>query len=70
MGCEKELYNNELAFEWRKQPASNLGEIKQIVNYICNDIERQNILAKMPLQKKLINTTPKEFTSVGVKDHT
>jgi len=52
MGCEKELYNNELAFEWRKQPASNLGEIKQIVNYICNDIERQNILAKMPLQKK------------------
>jgi hypothetical protein len=58
MGCEKELYNNESASELRKQPASNLREITELVKYICNDIERQNILGKYI----------QEFTSVGVKD--
>jgi len=69
MGCEKELYNNELAFEWRKQPASNLREIKQIVKYICNDIERQNILAKMPLQKSSLTLHPGIYFCWGKRSY-
>lgn len=69
MGCEKEPYNNELAFEWRKQPMSNLRDIAQIVKYIRNDIERQNILAKMPLQKSSLTIHPGMYFCWGKRSY-
>ena len=58
MGCDNELYNNELAYAWRKQPVSNLREITEIVKYVCNDIERQNILSKISLQRSSLTLHP------------
>jgi hypothetical protein len=44
---KEELYNIGLTFVWRKQQESNLKEVKKIVKDRCNDIDRQNIVAKM-----------------------
>jgi len=71
MGCETKLYNNESAFEWRKQPASNLREITELVKYICYDIKRQNILAKKkkPLQKSSLTLHPEIYFFWGKRSY-
>jgi hypothetical protein len=54
-----------LLFEWRKQTACNLREITEIVKYVCNDIDRQNILAKNAIAEKLFNTTSRNLLLLG-----
>jgi hypothetical protein len=52
MELKEELHNIGLAFVWRKQDC-NLREILRLVKERCNDMERQNILAKFP-EKRLL----------------
>jgi len=47
MEMKVEVHNIGLAFVWTKQHECNLREITKIVKGRCNDIERQNILAKL-----------------------
>jgi hypothetical protein len=50
---KEELYNIGLGFMWRKQQEYNLREITKIVKDRSNDIERQNILAKLSEKTQL-----------------
>ena len=43
----QELHNTGLALMWRNQQEHDFTEITQTVKELCNDIKRQNILAKM-----------------------
>jgi hypothetical protein len=49
MELKEELYNIGLAFVWRKQQACKLRLVKDR----CNDMARQNILAKFPEKSSL-----------------
>ena len=47
MEMKGEVHNIGLAFVWTKQQECNLREITKMMKDRCNDIERQNILAKL-----------------------
>jgi hypothetical protein len=48
MEVKEKLHNIGLTFVWRKQQECNWKEMLRFVKERCNDIERQNILAKFP----------------------
>jgi hypothetical protein len=48
MEVKKELHNIGMAFVWRTQQECNWKEMLRLVKERCNDIERQNMLAKFP----------------------
>jgi hypothetical protein len=54
MGYEKKLYKmtKRLCGGSNKQQATNLPEITEIVTHTCNDTNRQNMSASMPLWKR------------------
>jgi hypothetical protein len=53
MEVKEELHNIGLAFVWRKQQECNWKEMLRLVKHRCNDIERENMLAKFPLKSSL-----------------
>jgi uncharacterized phage-like protein YoqJ len=53
MEVTEELHNIRLAFVWRKQQACNWKEMLRFLKEICNDIDRQNMLAKFPEKSSL-----------------
>jgi hypothetical protein len=53
MELKEELHNIGLAFGWRKKQERNLRELLRLVKERCNDMERQNILAKFPEKNSL-----------------
>jgi hypothetical protein len=50
---KEELHNIGLAFVRRNQQECNWKEMLRLVKEKCNDIERQNILAKFPEKNSL-----------------
>ena len=60
---KEELYNTGLAFVWMKQQDCNLREMTNMLKDRCNNIERQNILAK--LSKKSSLTLPRNELLLG-----
>jgi hypothetical protein len=59
MELKEELHKIGLASVWRKQQECNLREMLRLVKERCNDMERQNILAKF-LEKRSL-TLYREF---------
>jgi hypothetical protein len=53
MEVKEELHNTRLAFVSRKQQECNWKELLRLMKERCNDIERQNILAKFPEKSSL-----------------
>jgi hypothetical protein len=53
MEVKGELLNIGLAFVWRNQQECNWKEMLRLVKERCNDIERQNMLAKFPYKSSL-----------------
>jgi hypothetical protein len=53
MEVKDELHNVGLAFVWRQQQECNWREMLRLMKERCNDIERQNILAKFPEKSSL-----------------
>ena len=53
MEVKEELHNIGLAFVWRNQQECNWKEMLKLVKERCNDIERQNMLAKLPDKSSL-----------------
>jgi DNA-binding transcriptional regulator of glucitol operon len=47
MELKEEIYNTGLAFVWATKQECNLRNITKMLKDRCNDIERQNILAKL-----------------------
>ena len=50
---KEKLHNVGLAFVWRNQQECNWKEMLKLVKERCNNIERQNILAKFPYKSSL-----------------
>ena len=48
MELKEEMFNIGLSFMWTKQQQCNLKDITKTLKDRCNDIERHNILAKLP----------------------
>jgi hypothetical protein len=53
MEVKEELHNIGLAFVWRNQQECDWKEMLKLVKERCNDIERQNMLAKLPHKSSL-----------------
>jgi hypothetical protein len=64
---KEELHDIGLAFVWRKQEC-NWKETLRLVKERCNDMERQNILAKFPEKSSL--TLNRELNFSWAKSYT
>jgi hypothetical protein len=53
MEVKEELHNIGLAFVWRNQQECNWKEMLRLVKERCDDIERQNMIAKFPDKSSL-----------------